>query len=289
MNKRVLVLGATGMVGHVVYIYLNNLQKYEISNIVFKTKLNDSSIIVDVTKKETLENTIKKIQPDVLINCVGVLIKGSNTNPADAIYINSYLPHLLSKVLNTTGGKLIQISTDCVFSGDKGSYSESDFKDAIDTYGKTKGLGEVINNHDLVLRTSIIGPELKLNGEGLLHWFLTQKGEINGYTKSIWSGVTNLQLAKIIEIAIDKNITGLYHLTNGEKINKYDLLVLAKKIFDLKNINIKKMDGKNIDKSLVDNRKEPTISVPSYEIMLTEIYTFMQKHKKYYNHYSLQL
>lgn len=287
MKKKVLVLGATGMAGHVVFTYLDSLQKYELSNIVFRKKLNENSVVADVTKKEQLIEVIDKIQPDILINCVGVLIKGSILNPANAIYINSYLPHLLSAILEQTNSRLIHISTDCVFSGEKGSYNENDFKDAKDIYGKSKSLGEVINDRDLTIRTSIIGPELKNAGEGLIHWLLKQSGIINGFSKSIWSGVTTLQLAKAIDSSIDSRTTGLYNLTNGTKISKFDLLALIKKVFSLDIITINETEGKNVDKSLVDNRKEKKMFVPTYEDMLLDLYQFMQNHHYYYKHYNL--
>ena len=115
------------------------------------------------------------IKPDYVINCVGVLIKGSKESIENAIYINAYFPHMLERILHNTTGKLIHISTDCVFSGEKGQYADNDPKDALDTYGMTKNLGEVVNTKDITLRTSIIGPELKNNGEGLFHWIYSQK------------------------------------------------------------------------------------------------------------------
>ena len=284
---KVLILGATGMAGHMIYTYLEEQNKFDLSNIVFRNKLNESSIIVDATDRDFLLKTIKNIKPDVTINCIGALIKYSSANPANAIYLNSFLPHFLSEVLDEIKGRLIHISTDCVFSGAKGSYFEDDVKDAEDLYGKSKGLGEIINKKDLTIRTSIVGPELKTNGEGLLNWFLNQSGEINGYERSIWSGVTTLQLAKAVDISIVNNISGLYHLTNGAKINKFELLSLMKRTFGISDIIINKVDGKNVDKSIVDSRKE--LFVPGYDVMLFELLSFMKKHKNFYNQYKIAL
>ena len=218
--SRILLFGATGMAGHVVYTYLKENVSYQIINVVFRNKLNEESIVVDVTNKQEVSSLIMKLKPNIIINCVGVLIKGANEDPENAIYINAYFPHLLKKLSDKINAKIIHISTDCVFTGKKRVYTEADFKDADDIYGKSKSLGELINNKDLTIRTSIIGPELKIDGEGLFHWFMFEKGSVNGYTNAIWGGVTTIELAKAITTAIDKDIRGLVHLSNGSSISK---------------------------------------------------------------------
>ena len=205
--KKVLLFGATGMAGHIAYYYLLNTGKYEITNVVFRTPLTEDSIIVDVTNRDAVAEVVRRVQPEIILNCVGVLIKGSKEHPDNAILINAYFPHLLKKMADEVGAKLIHISTDCVFSGKRGNYTEDDFRDADDVYGRSKALGEVINDKDLTIRTSIIGPELKKNGEGLFHWFMNQHGEINGFKTAIWGGVTTLELAKAIDSAIMQNKT----------------------------------------------------------------------------------
>ena len=126
---------------------------------------------------------------------------------------NSLLPHHLQSISEEIGAKLIHISTDCVFSGKTGSYTESSLRDADDVYGRTKALGEIISNQHLTIRTSIVGPELKINGEGLLHWFLTStEKELNGFSKVFWGGVTTVELAKAIEFAISHDINGVWNL-----------------------------------------------------------------------------
>ena len=232
MKKKILLLGGTGMAGHMIYYYLQNTNKYIIKNVVYRNKLTEDSIVVDVTDKAAVELIVRQENPDIIINCIGVLIKGSKEHPDNAIYINAYFPHLLKRISDNIDAKLIHISTDCVFSGKKGNYSESDFRDADDVYGRSKALGEIINNKDLTIRTSIIGPELKHNGEGLFHWFITQQGEVYGFKTAIWGGVTTLELAKAIDYAIENNTTGLVQLSNGIGINKYDLLMLFKKIWN---------------------------------------------------------
>jgi dTDP-4-dehydrorhamnose reductase len=281
-KEKILVLGATGMAGHVVYYYLNATDKYNITNVAFRNKLTDNSIILDITDKNAVGNLIRNQSPDIIINCIGILIKGSLSYPDNAIYINAYFPHLLKKLSDEINAKLIHISTDCVFSGTKGNYNETDFKDADDVYGRSKALGEIVNEKDLTIRTSIIGPELKKEGEGLFQWFMCQKGEINGYTGAFWGGVTTLELAKAIDYILEYKITGLVHLTNGEKISKYELLNLFKAIYrNGDNIFIRPYPGKQVDKSLLKSGKLK-YAVPSYQQMLIEQKEWIQANKAFY-------
>jgi len=284
MQKKVLVLGSTGMLGHQVVNYLSGFDEFEVIDISFRNKFREKTIILDVTNKDLLEKTIVQIKPNFIVNCIGVLIGGANSNIANAIYINAYLPHLLANIAKTIDAKLVHISTDCVFSGKRGHYTEIDEKDGIDTYAKTKALGEIIDDTNVTLRTSIIGPELKSNGEGLFHWFMNQSGTINGFTKAIWSGVTTLELAKAITWAIQNNVRGLYHITNNDSINKYDLLNLFKK-YTQKNIEIVAVDGKEVDKSFIDTRKELNYSICSYDEMVKEMVDSMNSNPKLYGQY----
>lgn len=281
---KILLLGATGMAGHVAYHYLKETNKYEILDVVFRNKLTADSIVLDVTDKHATEELIKTVKPDIIVNCIGILIKGSRQHPDNAIYINAYFPHLLERLSSEIDAKLIHISTDCVFSGKKGNYTEYDFKDADDVYGRSKALGEVENDRDLTIRTSIIGPELKQSGEGLFHWFMHQEGKVNGFTDAIWGGVTTLELAKAIDKAIDNNLTGLVHLSNGTGINKYDLLNLFKSIWIRNNIDINPFEGHAVDKSLQSSTKF-NMNVPSYSAMLDELKNWMDNHKSIYNQY----
>lgn len=272
--KKVLVLGSTGMVGHIITRYLISLNKFEITNIS-RSKLNTNTLIIDIRDKKRLKEAITKIKPDVVINCLGILIKESEEKHDLAIYINSYLPHFLEKLGKKKNFKLIHISTDCVFSGQKGDYIETDFKDGKDYYARTKGLGEIFNERNLTFRTSIIGPELKKAGTGLFHWFMTQTEKVFGYSKTYWTGITTLELAKAINQAIDQDLVSLYHLVPEKKISKYDLLKLIKEIWG-KQIDIVKVSKNKSDKSLVNNRKDFKFKVPDYKLMLLELYEWMK-------------
>lgn len=283
-KKKILLFGATGMAGHMAYYYLQSIGKYNIVNVVYRTKLTDDSIVIDVTNSKEVEKVVNNIRPDLILNCIGVLIKGSNEHPDNAILINAWFPHFLKKLSDNINAKLIHISTDCVFSGKKGSYTESDFCDADDVYGRSKALGEIINQKDLTIRTSIIGPELKLNGEGLFHWFMNQKGQINGYQTAIWGGVTTLELAKAIDAAITQDVCGLIQLSNGIGITKYDLLGLFRTIWNCQNVDIVPYNGNGVDKSIVKSMKFDYI-VPSYEKMLHEQFEWMLANRALYPFY----
>ena len=281
MAIKVLVLGSTGLIGHQVYNYLNDNSDYELFNISYRKKLREDTILLDIRNEKKFLEKISDIKPDIIINCIGILISGANKDPENAIFINAYMPHRLKRLANDIDAKLIHISTDCVFSGEKNKpYIELDDKDGKDTYAKAKGLGEIIDDTHLTLRTSVIGPELKTDGEELFHWFMKQKDTINGFTRAIWSGVTTLELARAVKWSIDHNIKGLYHITNNQSINKYELLSLIKK-YTKKDITIIPVDGKVIDKSFIDTRKEINYTIPTYKKMIQDIVNLMKKNNLY--------
>ena len=281
--KKVIILGSTGMLGHLVYHFLDSTNKYDLYNLSFRNKLNSKTIIVDISDQQKLSNLINDISPDVIINCVGVLIKGSKENLKNAIYINAYFPHWLKDVCEEIDCKLIHVSTDCVFSGKNGGNDENSIKDATDDYGKTKSLGEFDSINHLCIRTSIIGPELKQNGEGLLHWLFNQQGTIYGFKNVYWSGVTTLELAKVIHFSIENNISGLWNVTNGEAISKYDLLQKIIKIFSINKLKLEPDTNKFSNKSLKSNRGI-YYKVPSYDDMLEDLSVYFRAHKNLYNY-----
>ncbi|WP_036227059.1 dTDP-4-dehydrorhamnose reductase family protein [Mesoflavibacter zeaxanthinifaciens] len=285
-KKKVLLLGMAGMAGHVIYKTLTELNKFEVIGTSHRELKNQKEhILLNVTNFNEVEKTIKEVKPDYVINAVGVLIKGSQSASDNAILINSYLPHFLERICFNQGSKFIHISTDCVFSGNgHGGYKEDSFRDADDVYGRSKALGEINTKNSVTIRTSIIGPELKDNGEGLFHWFMSQDGEINGFTKVYWSGVTTLELAHGIVTVLKNNITGIYHLTNNNKISKYDLLCLFKDIWKKEKIQVTKKDNFFKDKSFINTLHPDFIVSKSYKQMLIEQYEFMNKYKLDFNY-----
>ena len=283
--KKIMILGSSGMLGHMVYNYLTETNKFQIVDSSYPFSASENSFLLNVTDKQAVEDWIRAEKPDVIVNCIGVLIKDSQRDPANSIYLNSFFPHQLSKILREIGGRLIHLSTDCVFSGKKGGYAESDFCDAYDMYGRSKALGEVNNGYDITLRTSLVGPELKENGEGLLHWFLHQKGLIEGYSNVYWSGVTTLELAKAIEEVISQKINGLVHFTSGVRISKFQLLQIIKKIWQLDDITIQESRNLKVDKSLLKSDSFQ-YEYRSYEKMLHDLKDWMDNHSQLYKLYN---
>lgn len=279
--KKIVVLGVLGMAGHIMAEYLDSSDDYEVFGIARREGRYVTKEI-DVLDFASVESYLNEIKPDVVINCIGMLVQQSKNNISTAILINSYLPHFLSELGRKLNYKLIHISTDCVFSGKDGQYKEDAFKDGDDNYARTKALGEVINDKDLTIRTSIIGPELKNNGTGLLDWFFKQSGEIKGYTQAYWSGVTTLELAKATHEMIKQDITGLFQLCPEHKISKYDLLCLFLKLWN-KEITIIPSDNYAVDKSLVCTRKNFKYSKLDYESMLIELKQWIENHPTLYS------
>lgn len=284
--KKVVILGALGMAGHIMAKYLDSLNKYEIYGIARSKDTKYITKELDVRDSELLKNYLNEVKPDFVINCIGILVSKSNNELTTAIQINSYLPHYLSELGDELNYKLIHISTDCVFSGKDGQYKEDSFRDGDDNYARTKALGEVIKDNHLTIRTSIIGPELKSNGTGLLDWFLKQKDPIKGYSKAYWSGVTTLELAKQMEAFLEQDINGLFQLCPNDKISKYDLVKEFNNIWE-KDIKIGENPNYEVDKSLVCTREDFKYknARPTFRNMLVEAKEWMNKYQNYYKHY----
>ena len=279
--KKILVIGIKGMAGHMLYNYLKKNAGFEVYGIARNIIENQQITSLDVSNTEKLKSIIQTEKFDTVINCIGILNKDAEDHPAKAIWFNSYFPHFLEEITKDSKTQVIHISTDCVFNGKKGDYVESDPKDGEGFYAQSKALGEVVNQKDLTLRTSIIGPELNEKGIGLFHWFMNQTGKINGYTSAIWSGVTTLELAKTIEYCILNKQTGLKHLTNGVPIDKFHLISLFKEVWKKENVEILAFDNKKVDKSLKKSLVLP-YNVPDYRTMLEEQLVWMQEHKHLY-------
>ena len=255
---KVVVFGSNGMAGHIVSRYLK-----EQGHHVVTVARSNADILTDVEKDDL--GWLIQLNADFVVNCIGLLVKDSIDRPDRAIFLNGYFPHRLEFLLKDTRAKLIHISTDCVFDGLKGFYTEADLPNEKNFYGKSKAIGEVINSKDITFRTSIIGHELK-NGTGLLNWFLNEKNEIFGWDNAWWNGITTLKLAECIEQYIkDPKITGLYHLVNNDnRINKYELLCLINDIYKLGKTVHRSSGPKNVNKVLVNTRTDGNFTIESY-------------------------
>jgi dTDP-4-dehydrorhamnose reductase len=283
-KMKILVLGASGMAGHTITVYLND-KGYDVTAFT-RTPFNlCKNIIGNVEEEGFLSQVLLKNNYDAVINCIGILNKEADDNKSVAVYLNSYLPHFIADCLRDTKTKLIHMSTDCVFSGKTGGYSENSLRDGESFYDRTKALGEVIDDKNLTLRNSIIGPDMREDGIGLFNWFMKQSGTINGYTKAIWTGVTTITLAKAMEIALKENLSGLYNLVNNTTISKYELCSLFNKYFRNGEIEIKPSDEVKLNKSLINNRKDFSFTIPSYEQMMIEMLEWINSHRALYPHY----
>jgi dTDP-4-dehydrorhamnose reductase len=284
MTKKIIVLGVNGMAGHIIAQGLSSDKAYEVVTVARSKCIINPSILMDVSDFSSLRKLIQNANASVIINCIGLLNKTAEDNPDQAILLNSYLPHFLESETKKTNTKVIHISTDCVFSGDEGNYTEKSFKNGKGFYAQSKALGELDNLKDLTFRTSIIGPELNTNGIGLFHWFSQQVGTVNGYTNAYWTGITTIELLNAIKMAIDENLTGLYHLVNEEKITKFNLVNIFNKVFD-KRLIIEPYDNYKVDKSLLNTRKDFSFKVKSYQEMIFEMKNWIESNRFLYAHY----
>lgn len=242
MTRRVLVLGATGMLGHALVRELSadpGLDVYGAArSMQGRAHLFPPDLLaritpaLDVSRFDQVRQVLDDIRPDVVVNCVGVIKQRPDVQDAvHTVMLNALFPHLLADACAQLGNRLVHVSTDCVFSGNRGGYLEDDLPDPPDLYGQSKLLGETRSAPALTLRTSIIGHELATN-RSLLDWFLSQQGLVNGFTRAIYSGVTTVEFARLLREVIlpREDLTGLYHLA-AEPISKYDLLRLVAEVY----------------------------------------------------------
>ena len=281
-----LVFGSEGMAGNIITTYLIE-QGHDVTGFSRGKSDTYSSIKGDVTDRELVERVVKEGGYDTIINCIGILNQFAEENHEQAVYLNSYFPHLLVSLTKSTNTQIIHMSTDCVFSGKKGSYVETDFPDGETFYDRTKALGEINDDKNLTLRNSIVGPDIKENGIGLLNWFMKQDVSIKGYTNAMWTGLTTLELAKIIEIAAINKNSGLVNMVHKGSISKFDLLKLFNKYLRDNSVIIEPFEGFVADKSLVRTNFNLKYEVPDYEIMISEMADWIKKHKSIYPHYKL--
>jgi dTDP-4-dehydrorhamnose reductase len=285
LHMKILVLGATGMMGNALFRFLTlnpELDVYgavrtEAAHRYFSDALSAKLITgINIDNMDDLMRGFAEVQPHVVINCIGVIKqKQEAKNPLTVLPINALLPHRLAALCQAVGARLIHISTDCVFSGRKGRYLETDFPDAEDLYGRSKLLGEVDYPHAITLRTSIIGHELS-GKNSLIGWFLAQKSPVKGFTRAIFSGLPTVELARVIrDVVLPRpNMRGLYHVA-AEPINKYELLKMVAEIYG-KDIDIMPDDSFIINRSLNAERfkKETGYVAPVWPELIKKMHAF---------------
>lgn len=279
---RILILGGAGMLGHQL---LRQLQPSHEVWVTLRRPLSAYAAFglfdekrtvtgVDAASMDSLVSVFRRAQPEAVVNCVGIIkqLKEAH-NPLISVSINSLLPHRLAELCAACGTRLVHVSTDCVFSGRKGNYTEADASDAEDLYGRTKFLGEVQEPHCLTLRSSIIGRELELKS-GLIEWFLSQHGgQIRGFRQAIYTGFTTVEFGRVIERVLlqHPDLSGLWQVSS-QKINKYDLLRLAQSAFGWQG-EIIPDDALVCDRSLDSARfrARTNYQPPDWETMLSQL------------------
>jgi dTDP-4-dehydrorhamnose reductase len=279
---RILILGGTGMLGHQLFHHLSyhfpdtyttirqNSARYKISKLINRSRIIDS---IDVTEFPVLTGVLKCVSPDVILNCIGVTKRRKDADEAiQAITLNALLPHQLAEWGRNNSAKVINFSTDCVFDGKSGNYVDDSATNAVDLYGKTKAVGEIHGENALTLRSSFIGAELD-EGTELLEWFLAQTGTVKGFKNAIYSGLTTLELSRVIEkiLVHYPSANGIYNVSS-DPISKYELLVLIR---DKMHLNIEVIPDENMkcDRSLnsFKFRQEFDYSPPSWKAMINEL------------------
>lgn len=275
-----LILGGAGMLGH--KLWQTASRRAETWGTVRDSRTLRSDmpfdgrrLISDVHAEnfDTIERAFASTRPDVVVNCVGVVKqRGEAKDPITALTVNSLFPHRLAALCHSAGARLIHLSTDCVFSGRSGQYRESDDPDAVDLYGRTKQLGEVSGPGLLTLRTSIIGRELGTS-QGLVEWFLAQRGRAPGFTKAVFSGLTTIELSRVIVNIVEshRDLEGVYHVASTP-ITKHDVLVRLNEAFD-RGLTIEPDESVRIDRSLDATRFRQATGyrAPDWPAMITEL------------------
>ncbi len=282
---KILIIGATGMLGYAMIRVLSERADWQVHGTaraesakrLFASEIAERLIFsVHVDQNDSLIRAFTRIRPDVVINCVGLVKQLADAgDPLQAIPINALLPHRLARLCELSGARLVHMSTDCVFAGEKGNYRESDPSDAKDLYGKSKYLGELAYPHTVTLRSSIIGHELQ-SAHGLVGWFLSQQERCNGYTKAIFSGLPTVVLAQVIrDVVIPRSdLSGVYHVA-AQPISKYDLLKLIASVYR-KSIEVVPDNSLVIDRSLnADRFRETTGYVaPEWPALINTMHSY---------------
>ena len=287
MKSKVLILGASGMLGGSILRHFYEEEIYDVYGSVRSNEyqetlsLYQTVLIPDISNFKKLKKTISNLRPNFVINCIGIIKQHDlSSDYIQSIIINSLFPHQLASICKSINAKLIHFSTDCVFNGVNGNYDEKYPPCSNDIYGLTKTLGEINYDNHLTIRTSIIGHELKTN-VSLVDWFLNQKHSVNGYNKAYFSGLATIHLAEILHnFLLDEKIYGLYHLSSV-RISKYELLLKIKEKYN-KEITINKSSSVQIDRSLNSERiqKKYGISIKTWD---DQIEMMHKEYTKYFN------
>lgn len=283
---RFLVLGASGMAGHLISLYLKE-RGHDVTGFSRRgVPFLNSQVLGDARDEELLTKTVESGSYDVVINCVGILNKAAETNP-DAAWLNGELPHALARMTEDVPTRVFHMSTDCVFAGNTGPYTEDSVPDGQSAYDRTKAAGELNDDKNLTFRNSIVGPDMSSRGIGLLNWFMKQSGPVKGYTGAIWTGLTTLELAKAMEHEACEEESGLVNMVPEVSISKYDLLQLFNRELRGGAVEIEPDAGLQLDKTLVRTNFGPTYVPKPYPEQVHEMAEWVRAHRDLYPHYEV--
>lgn len=282
-----LVLGASGMAGHLIALYLKE-QGHEVVGFSRQPVSFVESIKGDAQDIPFLRQSISAGDYDVVINAIGLLNKNAEDHKFDAAFLNGCLPHLLAEITVASSTRIFHMSTDCVFAGNTGPYTEDSLPDGKTFYDKSKALGELTDDKNLTFRCSIVGPDINPAGIGLLNWFMKQTGSVKGYTRALWTGITTLELAKAMEVAAGTDVTGLVNLVPNSNISKYELLKLFNSFLRVDFFEIVPDNLLVLDKTLVRTNFDFHYDVPDYKIMIAEMAEWISGHAYLYPYYQIK-
>lgn len=284
---RFLVLGVSGMAGHTISIYLKEQGHCVVGYSRRGVSFLEEQVVGDARDEALLAESIGEGEFDVVVNCIGVLNQYAERDPEGAAYLNGELPHALARICEETHARVFHMSTDCVFAGNTGPYTENSVPDGETVYDRTKAAGELNDDRNLTFRCSIVGPDMSPAGIGLLNWFMEQEGPVRGYAGAIWTGLTTLELAKAMECAALEGARGLVNMVPPESISKYDLLRLFNR--ELRGGKVKVVpDGSvRLDKTLVRTNYDCSFRPKGYAEQVAEMTEWMRAHAVLYPHYEI--
>lgn len=279
---RILILGSGGMLGHMVTYYLLE-QGYNVTDVSRSRKCRRETKTYDILSP-AFENFMLENKFDVVINCSGIIHGAVNANKGLAIRVNSYFPHRLVELLKETNTRIIHISSGGVYHGGTGEYYENDEQSPVSFYGKTKSLGEIEGERILVIRSDVYGPDMSINGTGFFNWAMNSKGSATGYANAYFNGVSNLEYARFIQMAIENQIVGSYNLGSADSISKYHLFKLIKESFHI-DVTIQKELMPQSKTVLLTQREDIGFKSKTYEVQLEELKDWIVKHKDLYKYF----
>lgn len=284
---RFLVLGASGMAGHTIALYLRERGHGVVGLSRRGVPFLDEQVVGDARDEALLAGTLASGGFDVVVNCVGVLNQFAERDPKGAAFLNGELPHVLARLTGGSATRVFHMSTDCVFAGNTGPYTEVSVPDGATVYDRTKAAGELRDSRNLTFRNSIVGPDMSPRGTGLLNWFMAQEGPIRGYTKAIWTGLTTLELAKAMERAASEGASGLVNMVPPAAISKFDLLRLFNEHLRGGSVEIIPDGSVALDKALVRTNFECSFMPRGYTDQVAEMAEWVRAHRSLYPHYEI--